>query len=159
MKTFELEDYFFHYINENGLSAMCMTDKTFERKLTFAFLQDLKQSLLNIYTPRDLQNAGPNSMSTFVTTIQEKIVSFDFNVIRLVGVLELAASRLRRQDRLTGQPTKISKRIDARKSESVTTQRRENRIGEGALGFANEDIRRIPNYESCGQKGDAVQEV
>ena len=75
MKTFELEEFFFHYINENGLSAMCMTDKTFERKLTFAFLQDLKQSLLNIYTPRDLQNAGPNSMSTFVTTIQEKIVS------------------------------------------------------------------------------------
>jgi len=42
MKTFELEEFFFHYINENGLSAMCMTDKTFERKLTFAFLQDLK---------------------------------------------------------------------------------------------------------------------
>ena len=75
MKTFELEEFFFHYINENGLSAMCMTDKTFERKLTFAFLQDLKQSLLKIYTLRDLQNAGPNSMSTFVTTIQEKIVS------------------------------------------------------------------------------------
>ena len=75
MKTFELEDFFFHYINENGLSAMCMTDKTFERKLTFAFLQDLKQSLLNVYTPRDLQNAGQNSLQTFNTTIQEKIVS------------------------------------------------------------------------------------
>ncbi len=98
MKTFELEEFFFHYINENGLSAMCMTDKTFERKLTFAFLQDLKQSLLNIYTPRDLQNAGPNAMSTFVTTIQEKIVSLGFEVTLHVGVLELAASRLWRQD-------------------------------------------------------------
>ena len=76
MKTFELEDFFFHYINENGLSAMCMTDKTFERKLTFAFLQDLKQALLNVYTPRDLQNAGANSLTTFSTTIQEKIVSY-----------------------------------------------------------------------------------
>ena len=95
MKTFELEEFFFHYINENGLSAMCMTDKTFERKLTFAFLQDLKQSLLNTYTPRDLQNAGPNSMSTFRNIIQEKIVSIKLEITSHIGVLELAASRLR----------------------------------------------------------------
>ena len=75
MKTFELEEFFFHYINENGLSAMCMTDKTFERKLTFAFLQDLKQTLLNTYTSRDLQNAGANSLNTFNEQIREKIVS------------------------------------------------------------------------------------
>ena len=27
MKTFELDDYFFHYINEDGISVLCMTDK------------------------------------------------------------------------------------------------------------------------------------
>lgn len=27
MKTFELDDYFFHYINEEGISVLCMTDK------------------------------------------------------------------------------------------------------------------------------------
>ncbi len=69
MKTFELEEFYFHYINENGLSAMCMTDKSFERKLTFAFLQDLKLALISQYTSRDLQNAGANSMSTFAATI------------------------------------------------------------------------------------------
>ena len=26
-KTFELEEFFFHYINENGISVLCMTDK------------------------------------------------------------------------------------------------------------------------------------
>ena len=98
MKTFELEDFFFHYINENGLSAMCMTDKTFERKLTFAFLQDLKQSLLNVYTPRDLQNAGQNSLQTFNTTIQEKIVSPIFCLTLYIGVLELKTCRLWRQN-------------------------------------------------------------
>lgn len=26
-KTFELEEYFFHYINADGLTVLCMTDK------------------------------------------------------------------------------------------------------------------------------------
>ena len=46
MKTFELEEFFFHYVNEFGISVMCMTDKKFERKMSFAFLQDIKKSLL-----------------------------------------------------------------------------------------------------------------
>ena len=43
MKTFELEDHFFHYINEHNLSVLCMTDKKFEKRLAFAFLQDVKK--------------------------------------------------------------------------------------------------------------------
>jgi hypothetical protein len=38
MKTFELEEFYFHYINEFGISVLCMTDKKFEKKLAFAFL-------------------------------------------------------------------------------------------------------------------------
>ena len=76
MKTFELEEFFFHYINEFGISVMCMTDKKFERKLSFAFLQDVKKSLLDLYTARDIQNASQNSLDTaFNGTIGEKIVS------------------------------------------------------------------------------------
>jgi hypothetical protein len=26
-KTFELEEYFFHYINTEGITILCMTDK------------------------------------------------------------------------------------------------------------------------------------
>lgn len=26
-KTFELEEFFFHYINEDGITVLCMTDK------------------------------------------------------------------------------------------------------------------------------------
>jgi hypothetical protein len=32
MKTFELTDMMFHYINADGLTALCMTDKKFYRK-------------------------------------------------------------------------------------------------------------------------------
>ena len=37
-KTFELEDFNFHYINEDGISVLCMTDKASQKKLAFAFL-------------------------------------------------------------------------------------------------------------------------
>ena len=65
MKTFELEEFFFHYINDNGLSVLCMTDKKFNRKQAFAFLQDVKKALLEYYTQRDITNAGQFGLRTF----------------------------------------------------------------------------------------------
>ena len=32
MKTWELDEFFFHYICEDGLIVLCMTDKTYKRK-------------------------------------------------------------------------------------------------------------------------------
>ena len=32
MKTFELDEFFFHYICEDGLVFICMTDKQYKRK-------------------------------------------------------------------------------------------------------------------------------
>lgn len=75
MKTFELDEFLFHYICEYGITVLCMTDKKFERKLSFAFLQDVKKQLLESYTQRDLQNAGPNQLGTFNQNIKDKIVS------------------------------------------------------------------------------------
>ena len=75
MKTFELDDYFFHYINEDGISVMCMTDKKYKRKQAFAFLQDTKKSFLGYYSARDIERASTNQLKTFNQTIREKIVS------------------------------------------------------------------------------------
>ena len=38
MKTWELDEFFFHYINEDGITILCMTDKAYKRKQAFAFL-------------------------------------------------------------------------------------------------------------------------
>ena len=32
MKTWELDEFFFHYINEDGIILLCMTDKEYKRK-------------------------------------------------------------------------------------------------------------------------------
>ena len=73
-KTFELDEFLFHYINEDGLSVLCMTDKKFNFKQAFAFLVDVKKSLLDYYTSRDLERAGAHALTTFPETIQDKMV-------------------------------------------------------------------------------------
>ena len=75
MKTFELDEFFFHYINEDGIVVLCMTDKAYKRKQAFAFLGDVKKSLLKRYNHMELNNAGAHSINTFAETIREKIVS------------------------------------------------------------------------------------
>jgi hypothetical protein len=32
MKTFELDEFFFHYINKEGIIVLCLTDKAYKRK-------------------------------------------------------------------------------------------------------------------------------
>lgn len=59
-KTFELDEYFFHYINEDGISALCMSDKKMNRKHCFAFLQEIKKKLVEDYSQRDLERASTN---------------------------------------------------------------------------------------------------
>jgi hypothetical protein len=56
-KTFELEEFFFHYINEDGLTVLCMSDKKVNKKVPFAFMQDLRKTLLNTYSAREIENA------------------------------------------------------------------------------------------------------
>ena len=57
MKTIELEEQSFHYLNDENITALCMADKKFNRKQAFAFLQDTKKALLEYYTTRDLERA------------------------------------------------------------------------------------------------------
>ena len=72
-KTFELEDFLFHYINEDQLTLLCMTDKTLPKKVAFAFLADLRKTLLSTYSAREIENARAYSISTFTDKIREKI--------------------------------------------------------------------------------------
>lgn len=74
-KTFELEDFMFHYINEDGLTIMCMTDKAINKKIPFACMQDVRKSLLQTYSLREIENAKAYGLQTFTEALREKIVS------------------------------------------------------------------------------------
>jgi len=87
-KTFELEDFFFHYINEEGLTLLCMTDKKLNKKVAFAFLSDLRKDLMQTYTPRELENAKAYGLSTFTDKIRLKIVSDEQSLKTCIGALQ-----------------------------------------------------------------------
>ncbi len=72
-KTFELEDFMFHYINEDGLTLLCMSDKQLDSKVAFAFLVDLRKTLTTTYTNRELENAKAYQLTTFTEKIREKV--------------------------------------------------------------------------------------
>ena len=73
-KTFELSDYLFHYINEDGLTVLCMTSKEIQKKLAFSFLADVRKSLFQAYNAHELQNAKAFGLKTFTAQLKEKIV-------------------------------------------------------------------------------------
>ena len=56
-----------------------MTDKVMVKKVAFAFLQDLRKTLLSTYTPREIENAKAYSISAFTEKIREKIKYYNNN--------------------------------------------------------------------------------
>lgn len=89
-KTFELEEFFFHYINEDDITVLCMTDKQMNKKVPFAFMVDVKKTLLATYTPKEIENAKAYSMPTFTEKIREKMVSQNYSFIPCVLILMLS---------------------------------------------------------------------
>ena len=77
-KTFELEDYHFHYINEEGLTVMCMTDNLIQKRTAFVFLADLRRSFYNTFSAREIEQATGHSMR-FQQTIKDKIDFYNDN--------------------------------------------------------------------------------
>ncbi|KAG0226567.1 Vesicle-associated membrane protein [Mortierella sp. GBA43] len=72
--TYVYDRYLFHYICEDGLTYMCMTDDSFGRRIPFAFLQDIKQKFLDQYgQERALSSLVPYSMNEFSRTIAKQM--------------------------------------------------------------------------------------
>lgn len=80
-KTFELSDYLFHYINEEGLTVLCMTAKETSKKLAFSFLADVRKRLYDFYSPHELQNAKAFGLKTFGSELKEKVHYYNKNPI------------------------------------------------------------------------------
>ena len=47
--TYVYDDYVFHYVVENGICYLCMSDEKNKHRLPYAFLQDLKDRFLAQY--------------------------------------------------------------------------------------------------------------
>ena len=79
-KTLELEEFHFHYTQQNGILVLCMSSKDVQQKLAFTFLQDVKQAFYDTYTQRDIDNAVSYSLKSFgVETMKPKMSMYNDN--------------------------------------------------------------------------------
>jgi hypothetical protein len=52
-------------------------------------MQDIRKTLLNSYTPRELENAKAYSLTTFIEKLREKMVRYNFRLIKWSEFLEI----------------------------------------------------------------------
>ncbi|KAK9886890.1 hypothetical protein WA026_019147 [Henosepilachna vigintioctopunctata] len=62
--TYSHGNYLFHYICENKIIFMCITDDEFERSRAFLFLNEIKRRFMHAYAIINIDNALPYAMNT-----------------------------------------------------------------------------------------------
>jgi vesicle-associated membrane protein 7 len=77
--TYVYDRYLFHYICEDGLTYMCMADDAFERRISFAFLQDIKEKFLAKYSKERANTALPYGMGEFAKVIEKQMDYYSNN--------------------------------------------------------------------------------
>ena len=63
--TYSHGSYLFHYISENRVIFMCITEDTYERSKAFAFLNEIKKRFMNQYGER-VFTALPYAMQRYI---------------------------------------------------------------------------------------------
>ncbi|KAJ5068120.1 vesicle-associated membrane protein [Anaeramoeba ignava] len=78
--TYVYDKYNFHFISEKNLIYMCMADENFERRIAFAFLQDIKGRFQSEYGTKG-QNAIYLGMNEdFAQVLQRQMKYFSSNL-------------------------------------------------------------------------------
>lgn len=74
--TIETGPYNFHYMIENGVCYLVLTEKSFSKRLAFSFLEDLQNEFNSQYGPRINSVNRPYSFIEFDTYIQKAKKAF-----------------------------------------------------------------------------------
>jgi len=77
--TYVYDRYLFHYICENGVTYMCMADDSFQRRIPFAFLEDIKQRFLKAYSKDRIDTALAYGMNEFAKAIADRMEYYSSN--------------------------------------------------------------------------------
>lgn len=73
--SYVYDKYVFHYIVDQGITFLCMSDESTKRRVTFAFLEDIKKCWRENYLSVE-RTALPFSLNeAFSPVLRQKIVS------------------------------------------------------------------------------------
>jgi hypothetical protein len=90
--SYVYDNYVFHYIVDQGITFLCMSDESTKRRITFAFLEDMKKTWRDNYTAIE-RTALPFSMNEpFSPVLKQKIVSERY-VLLMYGQTDVFACR------------------------------------------------------------------
>lgn len=72
--SYVYDKYVFHYIVDQGITFLCMSDESTKRRITFAFLEDIKKAWRDNYVAVE-RTALPFSLNeAFSPVLRQKIV-------------------------------------------------------------------------------------
>eukprot|EP00123_Amoebidium_parasiticum_P019366 comp24750_c0_seq1/m.46871 comp24750_c0_seq1/g.46871 ORF comp24750_c0_seq1/g.46871 comp24750_c0_seq1/m.46871 type:complete len:220 (-) comp24750_c0_seq1:385-1044(-) len=63
--SYQFEKYLFHFIKENGLVFLCMTEESFPRRVAFAFLTEVKEQFHRLYEQARIDSAPAYGLGEF----------------------------------------------------------------------------------------------
>ncbi|CAK9005040.1 Vesicle-associated membrane protein 714 (AtVAMP714) [Durusdinium trenchii] len=70
------DNFAFHYILEGGMAYVCLSHEFFNRKVAFAFLNDVKARFENMFEPQEVLAAGPFGMNSEFSRVLHKQMEF-----------------------------------------------------------------------------------
>ena len=73
--TIEYDKYKYHYLNENGITYLCMSEN-YNDELSFSFLFDLKKLFLQKYNLNSIKNFSAYQLQNFNTIISQLLAYY-----------------------------------------------------------------------------------
>ena len=73
--TIEYDKYKYHYLNENGITYLCMSEN-YNDELSFSFLFDLKKIFLQKYNLNSIKNFSAYQLQNFNTIISQLLAYY-----------------------------------------------------------------------------------
>lgn len=70
--------HIFHYLVDNGITFLCMADEDVKRRITFAFLEDIKKQWRARYASVEGSAMAFSLQESFSPILKQQIVCFSF---------------------------------------------------------------------------------
>jgi vesicle-associated membrane protein 7 len=72
--SYVYDHYVFHYVVDQGITFLCMTDESAKRRITFAFLDDIKATWRDKYNTTEQTALAFSMNEAFAPVLKQKIV-------------------------------------------------------------------------------------
>ncbi len=122
------DEYYFHYINANSITYMCMCDNKLSQDTAFSYLEEIKTLFTDTFSPKEIDSAISYSLNDrFKDSMKGKMNYFNANlnesdrVSQLKkGVMEYKDNVLQANDILMERGEKIN--LIVRKADNLRTE-------------------------------------